>query len=203
MPEDDRLKLLLDTLAHVAVSVELQPTLQVLLDSLHTLVPFDAGGIFVYEADRRMVRVRVARGYPDDLQAERPAAEGIVGEVIRSGHARLVHDVSKDKTYLAVRASTASQLSVPLASPRGILGAISLESDRTGAFDDQDLMLVTLFAQQAAIMIERVLLHEQLLRESRLSHEVAIAAEILRGLMPTTAPQYLSRIRKASGGLKI
>ena len=186
MPSDKRLSLLLDTLAHVAISVELQPTLQILLDGLHTLVPFDAGGIFVRQGEQDMVRARAARGYPGDL--EMPASEGIVGEVIRSGRSRLVRDVRRDPTYVAVRRSTAAQLSVPLTSPRGILGAISLESDRVSAFDDQDLALVMLFAQQATIVIERALLHEQLTRQSRLNREIEIAGEILKGLTPAAAP---------------
>ena len=45
MSTDDRLNRLLSTLAQVAISVELQPTLQILIESLHSLVPFDAGGI--------------------------------------------------------------------------------------------------------------------------------------------------------------
>src|SRR3982074_1691581 len=122
MPRDERLNLLLRTLAQVAISVELQPTLQILLDSLHTLVPFDAGGIFVRQAEQHVVRARAARGYPGEL--EMPASEGIVGEVIRSGRSRLVPDVRSDPTHVAVRQSTAAQLSVPLTSPRGILGAI-------------------------------------------------------------------------------
>ncbi|HXL86370.1 MAG TPA: SpoIIE family protein phosphatase, partial [Gemmatimonadaceae bacterium] len=186
MPSDERLNLLLDTLAQVAISVELQPTLQILLDSLHTLVPFDAGGIFVQQTERQVVRARAARGYPGDL--EMPASEGIVGEVIRSGRSRLVRDVRRDPTYVAVRPSTAAQLSVPLASPRGVIGAISLESDRVSAFDDQDLSLVTLFAQQATVVIERAVLHEQLIRASRVSREIEIAGEILQSLTPTTAP---------------
>ncbi len=165
MPGDERLSLLLDTLAQVAISVELQPTLQILLDSLHTLVPFDAGGIFVRQAEQHVVRARAARGYPGEL--EMPASEGIVGEVIRSGRSRLVPDVRRDPTYVAVRGSTAAQLSVPLTSARGILGAISLESDRVSAFDDQDLALVMLFAQQATI---------------------EIAGEILKSLTPAAAP---------------
>src|SRR5258708_3838490 len=186
MPSDERLSLLLDTLAHVAISVELQPTLQILLDGLHTLVPFDAGGFFVRQGEQHMVRARAARGYPGDL--EMPASEGIVGEVIRSGRSRLVPDVRRDPTYVAVRPSTAAQLSVPLTSARGILGAISLESDRVSAFDDQDLALVMLFAQQATIVIERALLHEQLTRQSRLNREIEIAGEILKGLTPAAAP---------------
>ena len=189
MPSDERLNLLLDTLAQVAISVELQPTLQILLDSLHTLVPFDAGGIFVQQTERQVVRARAARGYPGDL--EMPASEGIVGEVIRSGQSRLVRDVGRDPTYVAVRPSTAAQLSVPLASPRGVLGAIALESDRVSAFDDQDLSLVTLFAQQATVVIERAVLYEQLTQQSRLRRDIEIAGEILRGLTPAAAPALL------------
>ena len=189
MPSDERLNLLLDTLAQVTISVELQPTLQILLDSLHTLVPFDAGGIFVQQTERQVVRTRAARGYPGDL--EMPASEGIVGEVIRSGRSRLVRDVRRDPTYVAVRPSTAAQLSVPLASPRGVIGAISLESDRVSAFDEQDLSLVTLFAQQATVVIERAVLYEQLTQQSRLRRDIEIAGEILRGLTPTAAPALL------------
>src|SRR5258706_10485166 len=186
MLSDERLSRLLDMLAHVAISVELQPTLQILVDGLHTLVPFDAGGIFVRQAEQHVVRARAARGYPGDM--EMPASEGIVGEVIRSGRSRLVPDVRRDSTYVAVRPSTAAQLSVPLTSARGILGAISLESDRVSAFDDQDLALVMLFAQQATIVIERALLHEQLTRQSRLNREIEIAGEILKSLTPAAAP---------------
>ena len=189
MPSDERLNLLLDTLAQVAISVELQPTLQILLDSLHTLVPFDAGGIFVQQTERQVVRARAARGYPGDL--EMPASEGIVGEVIRSGRSRLVRDVRRDPRYVAVRPSTAAQLSVPLVSPRGVLGAIALESDRVSAFDDQDLSLVTLFAQQATVVIERAVLYEQLTQQSRLRRDIEIAGEILRGLTPAAAPVLL------------
>jgi phosphoserine phosphatase RsbU/P len=186
VPADERLNLLLQTLARVAVSVELQPTLQILFDSLQKLVPFDAGGIFVRETKRHVVRGQVTRGYPADL--EMPAAEGIVGEVIRTAQPRLVREVRQDPTYVPVRVSTAAQLTVPLTSPRGILGAISLESDRVSAFDDQDLALVTLFAQQATIVIERALMHEQLIHQSQLDRELEIARNILQGLTPRTAP---------------
>jgi sigma-B regulation protein RsbU (phosphoserine phosphatase) len=186
MPSDERLNLLLRTLAQVAISVELQPTIQILLDSLHTLVPFDAGSIFVRDAEPHAVRAHAARGYPGDL--DMPTVERLVREVIRTGQPRLVRDLRRDTTPIAPRASTAAQLTVPLASPRGILGAISLESDRASAFDDQELSFVTLFAQQATVVIERALLHEQVARQSRLRREIEIAGEILKSLNPAAAP---------------
>jgi sigma-B regulation protein RsbU (phosphoserine phosphatase) len=117
-----------------------------------------------------------------------PMAEGLVREVIRTGQSWLVRDIRRDTTPVPLRTSTAARLTVPLASPRGILGAISLESDHVSAFDDQDVSLVTLFAQQATVVIERALLHEQLTRQSRLRREIEIAGEILNGLTPAAAP---------------
>jgi serine phosphatase RsbU (regulator of sigma subunit) len=104
------------------------------------------------------------------------------------GQPRLIRDVRRDATAVKLGASTEAQLAVPLASPRGILGVIALESERASAFDHQDLSLVTLFAQQATVVIERALLHEQLNRQSRLRREIEIAAEILKGLTPAAAP---------------
>jgi len=184
---DSRLTLLLHTLARVAISVELEPTLQILLDSLRELIPFDAGGIFVREVESRAVRARAVRGFPADLH--QPETEGIVGLVIRTGTARLVGDVRHDAAYVQVRPETRSQLTVPLSSARGVLGAITLEADRTNAFSDDDLSLTSLFAQQATIVIERSLLHEQLIRQSRVDREIEIAREILQGLTPSKSPE--------------
>ena len=186
MPGDERLNLLLSTLARVAISVELEPTLQILLNSLHEVVPFDAGGIFVRDATDHVVRARVTRGYAGDLRM--PADEGIVGSVLQTGQPRLVRNVAQESAYVAVRPSTAAQLTVPLVSPRGVVGAVSLESDRTSAFSADDLALVVLFAQQATAVIERALLHEQLIRQSRIDQEIEIARDILQGLTPLVAP---------------
>ena len=54
---------------------------------------------------------------------------------------------------------------MPLSSVRGVLGAITLEADRTNAFSDDDQFLTSLFAPQATIVIERSLLREQLIRQ--------------------------------------
>ncbi len=191
VPENPRLALLLETLAQTAIAVELQPTLQILLDSLPQVVPFDAGGIFVLDAKRQIVRAQATRGYPTDL--EMPATQGIVGAVVSTGRARLAPTVRTDPAYVAIRASTAAQLTVPLASVRGVIGAISLESDRPGAFSDEDLLFVGMFAQQASVIIERALLHEQLIRQSRIDRELEIARDVLQALTPS-APASLPNL---------
>ena len=186
MAGDTDLRRLLETLAQVAIEVELRPTLQILLNSLHDIVPFDAGGIFVLEPRRAVVRAHATHGYPADF--DMPSTDGIVGAVVRTGQPRVVEDVHSDPAYVPARAQTASLLTVPLASPRGIMGAISLESDRRHAFHDEDQTLVLLFAQQATVAVERALLHEQHMRQSRLDRELEIAGEILQSLTPKNVP---------------
>src|SRR3979411_1830763 len=103
----ERRSLLLSTLAQVALSVELQPTLQILLDSLQILVPFDAGGIVVGEAEGHAVRAHAARGYPGDLVAQ--TAQGLVSE-FRPRQPRVVRDVRQNTTPSALRASTVARM---------------------------------------------------------------------------------------------
>src|SRR5437773_5437966 len=100
MPCDERLSLLLSTLAQVALSVELQPTLQILLDSLQTLVPFDGGGIFVCDAERRAIRAHAARGSGGEL--DMPTAKGPVSVIIPTGQPRRVRRVNRPTTHALV-----------------------------------------------------------------------------------------------------
>jgi putative methionine-R-sulfoxide reductase with GAF domain len=98
------------------------------------VVPFDAGGIFAVDEPRQLVRAQATGGFPSGFGM--PATHGIVGTVVQTGRARLVPVVTADPQYVVVRPTTASQLTVPLTSPCGVMGAISLEADVPGAFTE-------------------------------------------------------------------
>jgi adenylate cyclase len=59
-----------------------------------------------------------------------------------------------------------SAICAPLLKEREVLGVIYLEDPLPGRFEDGDLILLTLFANQVAISIEKVDLNEKLHRES-------------------------------------
>jgi phosphoserine phosphatase RsbU/P len=179
---DDRLPLLLETLAQVSLSADLQPTLAHLLDSLHQLVPFDAGAIVVREPQHGAPRTHVVRGTARTLDT--PTFEGVAADLARVNQPRL----ARHGTHKALRADTHAQLVAPLASPRGQVGAIVLEAERDDAFSESDLRLVVLYSQQASVAIERAILHEQLVRQSRIDRDMEIARDIVRGLAPEVAP---------------
>jgi sigma-B regulation protein RsbU (phosphoserine phosphatase) len=66
------------------------------------------------------------------------------------------------------------------------LGVIQLDCARSGlAFHSDDLELLTTVALQVGVVLENAALHAEVLRESRLRQELAMAREIQEGFLPT------------------
>jgi sigma-B regulation protein RsbU (phosphoserine phosphatase) len=179
---DDRLPQLLETLRTVALSADLHPTLEHLLDSLQHLVPFDGASIILRHPGREATPTHVTRGSMGAIDAS--TFEGVGRDLLRIDQPRL----ARDGIPRTLRPCTRAQLAVPLTSPRGPVGVIVLESVRAEAFSEADLRLVALFAQQASVVIERAILHEQLVRQSRIDRDMEIARDIVHALAPEVAP---------------
>ncbi|HWR82676.1 MAG TPA: PP2C family protein-serine/threonine phosphatase, partial [Candidatus Deferrimicrobium sp.] len=63
-----------------------------------------------------------------------------------------------------------------------------LESDKLGAFDSHDVALLSAFASQAAISIERARLHQKILSGQKIEEQLNIARQIQRTFLPTADP---------------
>lgn len=91
--------------------------------------------------------------------------------------------------YVVGRPSTRAELAVPVVSNGQVLGALNLESDRLGAFGPEDAEFVEFFASAAALSIEKSLLHRQVLEKQRIEHQLAVAHEVQKGLLPAGPPR--------------
>ena len=92
-------------------------------------------------------------------------SEEVVRQVISDRKSLLVgcdHDASKTMIMRGAQ----SAICAPLLKEREVLGVIYLEDPLPGRFEDGDLILLTLFANQVATGIEKVDLNEKLHRES-------------------------------------
>ena len=72
---------------------------------------------------------------------------------------------------------------------KGLLVVGSGDDRPSGRFSGKDRRTLKLFANQAAIAIEKVSLHELAVEKKRQDRELEIAAEIQRQLLPDTMPQ--------------
>jgi len=131
----------------------------------------DADGFYVAVADRdrNVLRYRyladAAGEYP---VAERPFEGTTAGLCVRRGapihmrdapRDRLRYGLGKRQTFGA--AEERSLIAAPLRIRDEVIGAISAQSVRPGAYDDGDLELLVAIANEAAVAIERADLHER------------------------------------------
>ena len=114
------------------------------------------------------------RGVDLSLSMARPVS--LVIATCRTGLSRLVNDVTKEPSYLRLEpysGQTRSELVLPLVAGLEILGALELSSDRMGAFEPDDRMIMQALSGQIAVAIRNATLFEALQYEKQ-SFEVIV-----------------------------
>jgi phosphoserine phosphatase RsbU/P len=192
-------QILLQISQQTGATFDLDQILNILLDEVKSLVDYDAAGIFVLnrtvlpprmQQPRQMVSGVVLRNYHLEEERNRMLryGEGLVGYVIRTGECVVIPDVSKDPRYVVGRASTRSEIDVPLFLGDRPIGALNLESDRVGAFSERDVDTLRFFADAAAITIDKAILHQNLIEKEQLESQLKTARAVQAHLLPSKAP---------------
>jgi serine phosphatase RsbU (regulator of sigma subunit) len=90
--------------------------------------------------------------------------EGIIGWVAAHAEPLVVPDVTQDPRYApgpdAQTINTRSELAVPLIVGQRVVGVLDVQSERVGAFGDEDLYVMKTLGAQLAIAIENARLYE-------------------------------------------
>ena len=107
----------------------------------------------------------------------------------------LISDVQSDKNLSdqesIVAGQTHSAMCVPLWNNREIIGLIYSDRDSaSGQFTEEDLRLLTVLANLAALKIENTRLFEESLEKARMEQELVMAQKIQRNLMPQGDPVF-------------
>jgi GAF domain-containing protein len=112
------------------------------------------------EGEHLVFRVADGRGTDTVVGISIPASQGIAGYVVQSGQPMAIEDVQRDPRFTRDVAETTgylptSILAMPLETERGILGVLEILDRQTeGLARAQEMEIVALFAQQAALAIE-------------------------------------------------
>jgi uncharacterized protein YigA (DUF484 family) len=92
----------------------------------------------------------------------RVGTDGVVGHVAATREPLLVNDVSACDLYISDGTNTRSELAVPLVIGDRLLGVLNVSSERTGAFEENDLRIVTALANQVAVALENAHLRDEI-----------------------------------------
>jgi PAS domain S-box-containing protein len=93
--------------------------------------------------------------------------DGVVGRVAATGTSLLINDVSTCDFYIPDKTNTRSELAVPLSLGDKVIGVFNVSSERIGAFDENDLRIVTALGNQVAIAIENTRLFNEVTTNAR------------------------------------
>src|SRR6267142_3981251 len=197
----DKLRMLLDITKTISRSLDLDEVLNLVMDTLDSLIPYDAAGIYLVKRSQPqsewakdetcVFHTQVVRGYDiDDLQElGLKMGEGLIGHVAVSGKPFISPDVRNEPRYINARAGTRSEMVAPIISNNEVIGVFDLESDELNAYSKDDLEILGLLASQVAIIIEKVMLHDQMLEKQRLETQLEVARQVQLELLPARDPQ--------------
>ncbi len=193
----DKLRMLLDITKTISRTLDLEEVLTLVMDTLGSLIHYDAAGIYLIESHveaddvEYIFKSKALRGYQISFELIEPRlklGEGFIGHVAQTGETLISPDVSKDERYFPARKRTQSELVVPIVSNEKVIGVFDLESDDLNSYHDDDLSILQLLASQVAIIIEKVELHQQLVEKKRLQAQLEIAREVQLELLPDHDP---------------
>jgi putative methionine-R-sulfoxide reductase with GAF domain len=120
----DKLRMLLDITKTISRSLDLDEVLSLVMDTLDSLIPYDAAGIYLVKCEQPLIELedgpdetcvfhtQAVRGYDiDDLQELRlKMGEGLIGHVALSGKPFVSSDVHNEPRYINARGRTRSEM---------------------------------------------------------------------------------------------
>ncbi|HEX4608035.1 MAG TPA: SpoIIE family protein phosphatase [Urbifossiella sp.] len=190
----DRLRTLLDISTSLSRTLDLDPLLNQVADTL--LKEFKQADrcfiILLDEAGRFLPRaVKVRRGDAEEARFSRT----IIRKAVDTLQSYLSEDASADAS-LPANASIAefkirSVMCVPLVTAEGKpLGAIQLDTqDRAKKFREDDLNMLAIVANLASVAVEKAKLHENAVASEKAKKEMELARAVQLGFLPQTLPE--------------
>jgi putative methionine-R-sulfoxide reductase with GAF domain len=104
----------------------------------------------IYSVARGTVVLQAWSGPAAPAYPEFPADRGLTGAAIAARDVVVSNDVAADPRYLTNSETTGSELIAPVLAATRVIGAVDLESDRTGAFSEADVDLARRLATAVA-----------------------------------------------------
>jgi sigma-B regulation protein RsbU (phosphoserine phosphatase) len=200
LTDKKKYQLLFEVSHEVRDTLDLDEIMGHLLDTVKTVVNYDAAGIFVLNQDlvhgrrenpKGLIAGVARRGYdskPGEEDEMLSSGKGIIGHVIFTGASLVVPDVSLDPHYIEGRSRTRSEIAIPIIRNERAIGAFNLESDQVSTYNEKDLEVLQFFADAAAISIEKAMLHRQLLEKKLIDKQLEMARDLQSRLFPSQPP---------------
>lgn len=189
--EAKALRRVLEVTRKLAAPFDLDTMLTEVVDVSRNILDADRGTVFLYDELTNELVVRVAT----ELGTIRiPADKGIVGESAQThklinvpdcyADDRFNRDIDKQTGY-----RSRCMLTIPLLGfENSLVGVLQILNKNDGVFDEQDEFIATALAAQAAVVLHRAKITEQIIESEKLDREIAVARDVQIGTLPKEMP---------------
>jgi PAS domain S-box-containing protein len=158
------LAVLYETSQEIHAQLSLSTLLHTIVARAVALAGTHMGGLYLMRPDGEALELVVSYNLPKDYAGVTlRLGEGLSGRVAQSGEVLAIGNYSAWEGRAAVYADSPFRrvLGVPLKVDGRVIGVINVTDDeRTGEFSQDEVRLVSLFADQAAIAVENARLYE-------------------------------------------
>ncbi|MGB2907108.1 MAG: SpoIIE family protein phosphatase [Candidatus Aminicenantaceae bacterium] len=166
-----------------------------IMDLICERIPMDRGILMLRDDATAQLDPKVVRINNKQLMNQKiQVSQSIINTAVDRHSSILISDVQSDTRFKAqdsiLKLNIQSAMCVPLWNNKEIIGIIY--SDRISTpeqFSNNDLRLLTLLGNVAAVKIENAVLFQQALEQEKSKKELSLAEDIQKGLLPQKNPE--------------
>jgi len=192
MKKHTETKKLIEVSHKILSAFETKKVLDFILESLQSLIHFDAATIFLLDkSGKRLLNTSSSSYDPNAIsQLHLKVGQGSCGWVVQTKNIEVLDDVSCAEHYFNLRPETRSQISIPLIFDNDVLGVLCLESNRLAFFKQPQVEILQLFAHLASLAVHNARQLNVLLAKRALEDELINAGAVQRKLLVHRFPNF-------------
>ena len=156
--------------------------LEGILDEVISLFGASSASISLINADSDKLLIEVERGLSKESKGfELPMGVGITGWVAMYGEPFLSPNVSKEEKYFQLDDRVKSEMAAPLLEGGRTVGALNVDALEEDAFNESDLRLLVLMANEASRVLENMWMIQQLRRKAEQLQTLVLVGQDIAG----------------------
>jgi serine phosphatase RsbU (regulator of sigma subunit)/anti-sigma regulatory factor (Ser/Thr protein kinase) len=182
--------------------MSLEDMLSELLERIRSSLEVDTAAVLLLDEDRGVLLARAARGLEEEVRqgVQVPLARGFAGRVAAGARPIIIEDLDRADVVNPIlrQKGIRSMLGVPVHVQGRVIGVMHIGTLVRRVFDEDDVTLLQLAADRAALAIDNASISEQR----------AVTAIVQRTLLPDALPQipgvrFSAKYLPAGSGVKI
>ncbi len=199
---DNRRKHLLSITDSALGYMSLEDMLSELLERIRSSLNVDTAAVLLLDEDRGVLVARAARGLEEEVRqgVQVPLARGFAGRVAAEARPIVIEDLDHAEVVNPIlrQKGISSMLGVPVHVEGRVIGVMHIGTLVRRHFDEDDVTLLQLAADRAALAIDN----------ARISEQRAVTQIMQRTLLPDALPQipgmrFSAKYLPAGSGVKI